>query len=165
MYCLYVTVLNTPLMRENCSLHLHFSSDDTNILCISLSPSHFFAIFFLSCFFGPACLIVSVCLCLLCFLTSCLLPLSLLSPLPLQLVTFYNDQFPPPRCPLPSPPNLTFCTLPSPPIAPAITAPSFPPIPDPRVMWAGRPQVTPATGGTPLLSAHLILPEMIPAQI
>lgn len=94
-----------------------------------------------------------------------MLTLSLLSPPPLQLVTFHNDQFLPPHCPLPSPPNLTFCTLPSLPIAPAITAPSFSRIPDPRATWAGRPQVNPVTGGTPLLSAHLIFTEMIPAQI
>lgn len=154
------------MIRENCSLHLHFSSNDTNILCISLSPSHFFAIFFLSCFFGPACLIVlSVCLSLLCFLIPWMLTLSLLSPSPSQLVTFYNDQFLPPHCPSPSPPNLTFCTLPSLPIVPALTAPSSSRIPDPRVMWAERPQVNPVTGGTPLLSAHLIFTEMIPAQI
>lgn len=106
---------------------------------------------------------LSVCLSLLCFLISCMLPLSVLSPSPLQLVTFYNDQFLPPHSPLPSPPNLTFCTLPSLPIAPAITAPSFSRLPDPRVMWAGRPQMNPVTGGTPVLSAHLIFTEMIPA--
>lgn len=153
------------MIHENCSLHLHFSSNDTNILCISLSPSHFFAIFF-SFLFLRTCLSHSVvCLSLLCFLISCMLTLSVLSPSPLQFVTFYNDQFLPHHCPLPSPPNLTFCILPSLAIARAITAPRFSRIPDPRVMWAGRPQMSPVTGGTPLLSAHQISTEMIPAQI
>lgn len=87
---------------------------------------------------------------------SCMLTLS---------VTFYDDQFLPPHCPLPSPPNLTFCTLPSPPTAQAIIAPSFLQIPDLSVTWGGRPQTNPVTGGTPLVSAHLVLTEMIPAQI
>lgn len=82
-----------------------------------------------------------------------------------DLVTFSDDQFPPPHCPLLSPPNPTFCTLPSLPIAQDIIAPSFLRIPDPRVMWAGRPQTNPVTGGKPLLSAQLTFTEMIPAQI
>lgn len=70
-----------------------------------------------------------------------------------DFATFSDDQFLPPRCPLPSPPNPTFCTLPSLPIAQETIAPSFLLTPDPRAMWAGRPQTNPVTGGKPLLLA------------
>lgn len=157
------------MIHENCLLHLHFFPPVTLTFCafLSLLPISLPSFSFAPCF---SYLLVPF----WCPPVSALPPrLPCASPFCcnsrtftlFDRFTFSDDQFLPPRCPLPSPPNLTFCTLPSLPTVRDTTAPSFLQIPDPRVMRAGRPGTNPVAGGRALPSARLRHQLMIPAQI